>query len=65
MPALLRDAIFLAIGAAALWWMLANGNPDDVTLGFFMGIVGGTVIVWIIAMHLAVRGKRPVEQVNV
>jgi hypothetical protein len=64
-PALLRDVVFLAIGAAAIWSMRVNANPDDVTAGFFQGIVGGTVLVWIIAMHLAARGKRPVEQVNV
>lgn len=63
-PALLRDAIFLALGAAALWWMLVNANPGDVTLGFFMGIVGGTVLVWIVAMRLAVQRDRPLEQVN-
>ncbi len=64
-PALVRDAVFLAIGAAAIWWMRVSANPDDVTAGFFQGIVGCTVIVWIIAMHLAARGKRPVEQMNV
>ena len=63
-PALLRDAIFLAIGAAAIWWMRANANPDDVTSGFFQGILGGTVLVWIVAMHFISRAKRPVEQVN-
>lgn len=64
-PALLRDAIFLAIGAASIWWMRANANPADVTSGFFQAIAVGTILAWIIAMHLAARGNRPVEQVNV
>ena len=63
-PALLRDAIFVAIGGVAAWWMRANATGEAYLVQFEIGFVVATVLAWIIAMHFISRAKRPVEQVN-
>jgi hypothetical protein len=63
-PALLRDAVFVAIGGVAAWWIRANAAGEAYLVQFEIGFVIATVLVWIIAMHFISRAKRPVEQVN-
>ena len=63
-PAWLRDLLFIALAVAAVWLRYGGLKLDGTIQGFELAIVGLTVFAWIIAMRLASRGGRPVEQAN-
>jgi hypothetical protein len=63
-PSWLRDFLFIAAAGAVTWLRYGSIRMDGTIQGFELAIVGLTVLAWIIAMRVASRGKRPVEQSN-
>ena len=63
-PPWLRDILFIAVAGAAVWLRYGSIRMDGTIQGFELAIVGLTVLAWIIAMRVASRGGRPVEQSN-
>lgn len=56
-PALARDAIFIAAGVLAAWIFARAypGLPDGLELGLCIGLT--TAILWVLAVHIAARNR--------
>jgi len=63
-PPWLRDLLFIVLAGAVTWLRYGSIRMDGTIQGFELAIVGLTVLAWIIAMRLASRSARPVEQAN-